>query len=135
MAPSAGRNGPTVFCPAGATHEYQGTGRDITERKRAEDALRESQERITAILTTAMDAIVAVDDEQRIILFNPAAARLFRCTREEAIGSRLTASYQSASVPRMLNISAASVKLEGHRVRWAILAHLADFALMALNFR
>ena len=73
----------------GAPHEYQGTGRDITERKHAEDALRESQERITAILTMAMDAIVAVDDEQRIILFNPAAARLFRCPREEAVGKPL----------------------------------------------
>ena len=73
----------------GAPHEYQGTGRDITERKHAQDALRESQERITAILTTAMDAIVAVDDEQRIILFNPAAARLFRCPRGEAVGKPL----------------------------------------------
>jgi PAS domain S-box-containing protein len=73
----------------GKLDEHQGTGRDITERKRAEDALQESQECIAAILTTAMDAVVAVDERQRIILFNRAAADLFRCPSEEAIGTPL----------------------------------------------
>ena len=73
----------------GKLDEYQGTGRDITERKRAEDALQESQECIAAILTATMDAVVAVDERQRIILFNRAAADLFRCPSEEAIGKPL----------------------------------------------
>jgi len=73
----------------GKLDEYQGTGRDITERKRAEDALQESQECIAAILTTAMDAVVAVDERQCIILFNRAAADLFHCPSEEAIGKPL----------------------------------------------
>jgi len=67
----------------------QRNGRDITERKRAEDALQESQERIAAILATAMDAVVTVDEEQRIIPFNPAAARLLLSTSQEAMGKPL----------------------------------------------
>jgi PAS domain-containing protein len=60
----------------------KGTGRDITELKRAEDALQ-------AILATAMDAVVTVDEEQRIILFNPAAARLLLSTSQDAMGNPL----------------------------------------------
>ncbi|HXW71806.1 MAG TPA: PAS domain S-box protein [Methylocella sp.] len=73
----------------GKPDEYQGTGRDITERKRAEDALQESQERMAAILATAMDAIVTADENARIISFNPAAARLFRCAYRDAAGQPL----------------------------------------------
>jgi PAS domain S-box-containing protein len=73
----------------GKADQYKGTGRDITERKRAEDALQESQERIAAILATAMDAVVTVDEEQRIILFNPAAARLLLSTSQDAMGNPL----------------------------------------------
>jgi len=73
----------------GKADQYKGTGRDITELKRAEDALQESQERIAAILATAMDAVVTVDEEQRIILFNPAAARLLLSTSQDAMGNPL----------------------------------------------
>ncbi|MGC1863023.1 MAG: PAS domain S-box protein [Methylocystis sp.] len=42
-----------------------------------------------AIIAGVMDAIIAVDDRQRIVLFNPAAERLFKCTAAEAIGGSL----------------------------------------------
>ncbi|WP_175492654.1 PAS domain S-box protein [Methylocapsa palsarum] len=73
----------------GAGAEYQFNVRDITARKRAGDALRRSQERFEAIINTAMDAIVSVDDEQRIVLFNSAAAALFMYPAEDAIGKSL----------------------------------------------
>ncbi len=59
---------------------------DITGRKRAEAALRESEERLSRILESAMDAIVTMDEEERIVLFNAAAEKVFRCSAAEAIG-------------------------------------------------
>ena len=56
------------------------------ERKRAEQALRKSEERLTSILHTALDAIITLDAEQRITLLNPAAEKIFRCSAEPMIG-------------------------------------------------
>ncbi|MCH8873879.1 PAS domain S-box protein [candidate division KSB1 bacterium] len=63
-----------------------GIARDITERKRAEQALRESEERLSHILESAMDAIITINDARRIVLFNEAAEMVFRCPAAEAIG-------------------------------------------------
>jgi formate hydrogenlyase transcriptional activator len=48
--------------------------------------LQESEARLERIIDSAMDAIIAVDDAGRILLFNCAAERVFRCQAEEAIG-------------------------------------------------
>ncbi len=58
----------------------------IAERKQAEAALRESEDRLSRILASAMDAIVAIDENGRIILFNEAAEQVFRCRAARAIG-------------------------------------------------
>ena len=62
---------------------------DITERKHAEAALRASQDRLAGIVTSAMDAIITVDDQQRIMLFNRAAEQLFGYTAQELAGQPL----------------------------------------------
>ncbi len=62
---------------------------DITERKRAVEGLRRSQEQLAGVIGSAMDAIITVDGEQRIILFNAAAERMFLFPAEEAIGQSL----------------------------------------------
>ena len=66
-----------------------GIAQDITDRKQIEEKLRESQERLTGIVVSAMDAIIAVDGEQRIVVFNAAAERMFACAAEDAIGAAL----------------------------------------------
>jgi formate hydrogenlyase transcriptional activator len=48
--------------------------------------LKESEARLERIIDSAMDAIIAVDDASRILLFNSAAERVFRCQAAEAIG-------------------------------------------------
>jgi PAS domain-containing protein len=61
-----------------------------------EQALRESKERLAGIVSTAIDAIITVDEDQRIVLFNEAAERrMFGCTAAEAMGRN----DSSASIP------------------------------------
>jgi PAS domain S-box-containing protein len=66
-----------------------GAGIDITDRRSQEEALSTSQTRLAAIVDSAMDAIISVDADQRIVLFNAAAEQTFRCPASEAIGRSL----------------------------------------------
>jgi len=62
---------------------------DITERKKAEAALRDSEARLEGIINTATDAIITTDDDQRIIMFNASAAKVFGYSSDEIIGKHL----------------------------------------------
>jgi PAS domain S-box-containing protein len=55
----------------------------------AEHRSEASEERLAAIVDSAMDAIVTVDASQTIVLFNVAAEQVFRCPRAEALGGPL----------------------------------------------
>ena len=57
--------------------------------QQSEDALRESQARLSGIIDSAMDAIITVDEEQRVLVFNRAAEKMFHCPASEAIGQSL----------------------------------------------
>ena len=65
------------------------TFRDITERKRAEDELKKSEEITHAITDFANDAITMMDNKGNISYWNPAAELILGYTSAEAIGRNL----------------------------------------------
>ncbi len=62
---------------------------DVTEYRRLLRHLKASEHRYRAILDTASDAIVSIDESHRIVLFNDAAERIFGYTRTEVLGRDL----------------------------------------------
>ena len=62
---------------------------DITERKRAEQALRESEERLKILFESAPDTIYLIDSEGRFMDANRAAFKLIGFARDEVIGKSL----------------------------------------------
>jgi PAS domain S-box-containing protein len=61
----------------------------VVERTRAEAALRFSEAKFAGIISISSDAIVSVDESQRIIFYNTGAEQTFGYTAEEAVGQRL----------------------------------------------
>lgn len=63
--------------------------RDVTERKRAEEAVRESEERFRSVAQSANDAIISADSRGRIISWNKGAHKIFGYSEEEVLGEQL----------------------------------------------
>jgi two-component system cell cycle sensor histidine kinase/response regulator CckA len=63
-----------------------GICRDITDRKRAEEEIRQSQKKLQIHLDHTPLAVVEWDVNFRVATWNPAAERIFGYTREEALG-------------------------------------------------
>ena len=63
--------------------------RDITERKRAEEALHMEKERLAVTLGSIGDGVIATDVDGRIMLLNGVAEELTGWPHEDAVGKRL----------------------------------------------
>jgi len=79
-----------VLSDRGRVLGYVGTVEDITERKRAEEVLRESQERYRSIIETAQDAFISIDTNGVISDWNSQAELTFGWPRADIIGQSLT---------------------------------------------
>jgi len=83
-------NGFPSSRPDSSSYRFHGVMVDITERRTAQEALQGSQQRLNSIVQSAMDAIITLDQDQNILLFNKAAETLFRCRADEALGTPIS---------------------------------------------
>jgi len=107
------------------------------QRKRFEDVLKQSEERLSRILASAMDAIIAIDQERRIVLFNHAAERIFACSAGWAIGqpfdrflsrpfrSLLDEYFRGADGPRQVWTPAGLTAVRANREEFPIEASIS----------
>jgi len=75
--------------------------RDVTRRKRAEDALRESEQRLRSIVESVKEyAIFTLDAEGRVSSWSPAAQRIKGYSAEEIIGQHFSKFYPPEDIER-----------------------------------
>ena len=79
--PLLGENGEII--------KWFGTCTDIEQIKAAEQRLKESEAKFSGIISIAADAIISIDEQQRITIFNKGAEQIFGYTEAEAIGAPL----------------------------------------------
>lgn len=74
-------------------------GRDITDRKRVEEALRESERRFHSIVSESTDGITLTDENGRILEFNNALEKLTGLKRDQVLG-RYIWDFQIELIPQ-----------------------------------
>jgi diguanylate cyclase (GGDEF)-like protein/PAS domain S-box-containing protein len=79
------RNESVMFEDTSRTRYWQGFMVDITERKRAEEALRESEQRFRQLFEQSVDALFVHDEEGRFVDCNSRACSLLGYSREELL--------------------------------------------------
>ena len=85
-----GRIGRKFKAMAGNIRDYYMTlEEEIADRTKAEEDLRDSEERKGAILHAALDAIITIDTEGKVVEFNPAAEEVFGYGLGEVLGKDL----------------------------------------------
>lgn len=82
--------GKAIFNEQGQAIKLVGAVLDITERKRAEAALQESEMVFRAIFNGAMDAMTIADDTAQYVDANPAACQLFGLSKEELLKTKIS---------------------------------------------
>ena len=97
--------------------------RDVPTDDPAEAALRRNEAHLAGIIDSAVDAIITVDESQHILIFNPAAEKLFACSRADAIGQALDKFIPSPDTDEEfpLEASISQVEVDGKKLFTIIL--------------
>jgi PAS domain S-box-containing protein len=88
------RNGHDVWLSwlgawSGPAHRFFFVGRDMTESRKAQETMRESEQLARGIINTAPDGFVQIDQRGIIRDWNPQAETMFGWTRQEAVGKNV----------------------------------------------
>jgi two-component system, LuxR family, sensor kinase FixL len=78
-----------LFNQSGKVVGASKVARDITERKLAEQALRETTERLRTLTETAVDGVILIDARGVVLMFNPACEKLFGYSADTVIGENV----------------------------------------------
>jgi PAS domain S-box-containing protein len=89
------------------------------QRLRAEAEVREREEKVGRLLSSAMDAIIELDDRLQITRVNPATEKVFRCPAEQMTGQDFRRFVSQKDADRLLTLSAElDGRPEGQQSRW-----------------
>lgn len=91
-------------------HVLQATVRDISERKKAEMALQESEERFRAIWSESLDGMRLTDPEGRIIMVNNAFCEQIGRPRQDLEGQYLDVMYEPIEGKRILAVTVDHIR-------------------------
>src|SRR5258707_475144 len=115
-----------LFNQSGKVVGASKVARDITERKLAEQALREAAARLRTLTETAVDGAILIDARGVVLMFNPAGEKLFGYSADEVIGKNVKmlmpepyrhehdgyiANYRDTREPKIIGIGRGSVGL------------------------
>ena len=92
-----------IYDASGNLYRIVGIADDITKRKEALDSLAESEARKRAIMQAALDCIITIDHEGRIIELNSAAEKIFAFNRSKFIGENVIAVIPPSFKPWFLS--------------------------------
>ena len=81
--------GETEFVEGNCVRIY-GSFQDIDERKKAEEELKNTEERSKLIMNSALDAIICIDKDGMITFWNPQAEKIFGWSENEVMGKVLS---------------------------------------------
>jgi two-component system cell cycle sensor histidine kinase/response regulator CckA len=73
----------------GSLSHLVATLKDITERKRSEDAIRQSEERFRALVENSTDGIILLDAHRRVVYAGPSTSRILGYSSDELVGQEL----------------------------------------------
>jgi PAS domain S-box-containing protein len=113
----------------------------VEELQLVQEALHESQDRLNAIIHSAMDGIITVDEKQCVLIFNAAAEAMFGYKASEVLGSPMERflparlrSGHAGHIRRFSETGTSSRAMGKLGAIWGLRANGEEFPLESINF-